>query len=311
MNRSLYIPLLLVLLTACGGGGGSSSDITGSKDYINAQDVVIPGNNTQATLQISANCSWTITEEIEWLSVNPQQGSGSQNVTLTTTGINPSSTEERIGTLIITNNAGAEHRVTVKQLVATETMQTNVSTLTFSEGKSFQDFIITSNNQWRITGQTEWLYLSQYEGSGSATVRVNVEANNSANTREAVLRITANSGLYATVTVKQTGISANLSVSPSTLQADPSGDNLALTVNCNTDWQASSNQSWVTLDKTSGTGNGALVLTVGKNTTGSTRTATITLSAGTSGPTATCTVTQEYVSEGDKPGEDDNPLPGV
>jgi len=309
LKLSSHLFSLLLLLAACGGGGGSSSDITGSKDRIEAADVTIPGNNTQATLYISANCSWVIKEEIDWLSVNPQQGTGSQNVTVTTTGVNPSSTEERIGTLIITNNGEAEHRVTVRQLKASETLQTNVSTLTFSEGKSFQDITITSNNEWHITGQTDWLYLDRYDGTGSATVRVNVEANSTSGEREAVLRITANSGLYATVTVKQAGKRITLSLSPSTLAVRPEGDTKTLSVECNGDWTASCSQSWVQIDNSIGSGNATLTLSVAQNTSGAARSATVTLASGTL--RATCTVSQDYVSDGDKPSEGDNPLPGI
>ena len=309
LKNSSFAAVLLVLLAACSGGGDSSSDVSGSKDYINAQDVVIPGNNTQATLHINANCNWTIKEDIEWLSANPQQGSGSQNVTLVTTGINPSSTVERTGTIIITNNGSAEHRVTVTQQKASEVLEANVSTLTFAESKSYQDITITSNNEWRITGQTEWLYLNRYEGSGSATVRVNVEANSTSGEREAVLRITANSGLYATVKVKQTGKSATLSLTPDNLSANPEGETKQLTVTCNGTWTATSSQSWARLDKTSGNGNATLTLTVERNESGATRTAIVTVTSGTL--SSTCTLSQNAVEEENKPSEGDNPLPGI
>ena len=73
---------------------------------------------------------------------------------------------------------------------------------------------------------------------------------------------------------------AELTASPSAISFDASPSTNYVKISSNVPWTLSSDQSWITLNKTSGSMNDTLIFTASANTTGSKRTATITLSDG-------------------------------
>jgi hypothetical protein len=75
-------------------------------------------------------------------------------------------------------------------------------------------------------------------------------------------------------------VEATLSVSTSMANVGAIGGSVAtIDITSNTDWTASSDQTWLTVSPASGTGNGTLTFTAAANTIASTRTATVTVSA--------------------------------
>ena len=82
-----------------------------------------------------------------------------------------------------------------------------------------------------------------------------------------------------------------LDVSPTSLNFAAVGGEEWVGINSNTTWTASSNAAWLTLDRTSGNGNGNLRLTAAATTVDSPRTATVTIRAGSI--TKSVAITQE------------------
>ena len=308
LKQSFCLLFLLLLFATCSGGDTSNSP-TSTKDYIKAYDVTIKGNETQASLQVLSNCSWTITENIEWLNVNPTQGSNNQIVTLTTTGDNPSATTERQGILTITSTGGVNCVVTVKQEVASEMLRVSPVTCTFGADIETQRVYVETNTGWKVVSLPEWISLDRANGNGPANINVTVKANTGDTRSDDITINSSNNKLSTFIHVTQTGKNITLNLSPSTLTANPEGDTQTLSVTCNANWTATCNQSWAQLDKSSGNGDATLTLTINRNASGSSRSAIVTITSGSLN--ATCTVSQDKVSEGDKPGEGDNPLPGI
>jgi hypothetical protein len=73
---------------------------------------------------------------------------------------------------------------------------------------------------------------------------------------------------------------AHLSVSEKTVEIDANPLPQTITVSSDRTWTVSSDQAWLTLNKASGAGNEAFILSASGNTSGITRTATITITAG-------------------------------
>ena len=192
MKKNILLFLLMAVFSACGGGGGGDNGTQPNKDYLSvAPNVSLLGDGQSQELQISANCSWAITKDVDWLTVSPTAGTNNQTVTITA-GKNTSGYSR---TAVLTVQGGSlVRRVTVSQAKATEvpvesSLTVNVSSIDFSREGGVKQFVITSNTSWRISVPSSWCTLSLSEGKGDATVSVTVPENPTTERRTGTLTI--------------------------------------------------------------------------------------------------------------------------
>lgn len=184
-----YLTLILgcVILIACGGGDGGGGGDDGpqvSKDYLSiTPNVQLLGDGESKEISISANCSWTITKDADWITINPMSGNGNQTITISA-GKNTTNAE-RFAVLSVKGGSLPERKVTVTQLMASAenpVLSADVSSLNYEKKGGNKNFSITSNINWTITCP-EWCSLSMTSGKGSATVTVSVGENPKAEQR--------------------------------------------------------------------------------------------------------------------------------
>lgn len=188
MKKNMIFCMLLMLVSACG-GDSAGGDETLSKDYLNVTpNMELQNGGDTKDLQISANCSWTITKmnNADWLTVNPSSGSNSQTVTITAGKNNGS---ERVAVLNIKGGSLPAKTVTITQRGTSESenpdnpdtpteysLSANKSSLDFENTGGSQSFNITSNTNWTITAPS-WCTVSPSSGSNNASVTVTATEN--------------------------------------------------------------------------------------------------------------------------------------
>lgn len=199
------------LIIACSGGGESGGNDTpsGGSEYLNVQNLDVPGGNTTATLSIQAsvNCEWKISWSDDWIrSVSPSEGRGVQNVTVTLT-TNPSSQLSRNSTLTVSNKNGTIVRnVILTQSPNAESLTLSVSSLNFTNSVETQEVSVNSNTHWTITGKSDWMSLNKLEGDNVETITITVLENTSESERNATLTFTGREGASQQLAIKQAGI---------------------------------------------------------------------------------------------------------
>lgn len=108
-------------LTACSGDSIEDTDtIIVSNDYINVSlsSIQFQGDETNQEFTISANCSWSISSDANWISIEPSSGNGNSKVTISAS-LN-SSGSDRTGTIIVkTDKSKLEKKVKVAQGIPT------------------------------------------------------------------------------------------------------------------------------------------------------------------------------------------------
>ncbi|MDR1524449.1 MAG: hypothetical protein LBS79_04190 [Tannerella sp.] len=189
----------------------------------------------------------------------------------------------------ITISAGTADPVTIKiTQIARDNLSVTPESLSYDAdetgGKTVA--ITTSAQSWdATTDASSWINL----GKQGNTLTVTVSSKNTGSSpRTATIRITAGSASEKTVTVTQAE-QHTLSVSPSSLSFT-AGESGEQTVNVNTtasSWNATTEASWITLNKQGNT----LRVSASANTGSSDRNATIIITAGNAPPT-TVSVTQ-------------------
>ena len=110
---------MMTAFAACGGGsdnGGGDDPVVVTNDYIGVQptSIQMPGAETVQELTITANCSWNVSADVDWISLSPSSGNNNGSVTITAS-LN-STGADRTGTITIKNEKGSlEKKVRVTQ----------------------------------------------------------------------------------------------------------------------------------------------------------------------------------------------------
>jgi hypothetical protein len=130
------------------------------------------------TFDIITNCSWTISDNLSWLSPNITEGSGDTTITCTTTSLNDTG-YSRSGLTIVTPNSILPP-INVTEIQESEFyFSLSVSALTFSSGSSeTKTFDIITNTNWTIYDSVSWLDFDTTYGSGSLTITATTNEEN-------------------------------------------------------------------------------------------------------------------------------------
>lgn len=128
-------------------------------------------------------------------------------------------------------------------------------------------FDITSDMSWQIISDCDWLDVSPSSGTGDMTITLTaLEENTELDARECELILTSSIGYQRIVTVTQRGISPYILLSLDTNCLENTlTDDIHLYVSSNTDWNITTNVSWLTFSHLSGEGDDTVRITA--NTT--------------------------------------------
>ena len=158
-------------------------------------------------------------------------------------------------------------------------------------GGESETFDITSNTNWTIDVDEDWVEVSPTYGKGDETIEVSAEDNPDDSRRTATIIVKAGNIERKVKVTQEAGQS--LSVSPQNPQlGSDKGVQGNFTVTANSSWNISGVPSWLTLSATQGTNTTTITMTTTeKNFSENPRSANLTITAGTK--TVTVTVTQE------------------
>lgn len=185
-----------------------------------------------------------------------------------------------IGKLTFTYKGTATPSLSVSTTALSVTMMAN-STKTFD---------ISSNIGWTASISQGWLTVNNPSGFGNSVVTLSAQENTTTMPRTATVKVSGSgvSDQVISVTQEAGGISY-LSVSATTLNIGfTAASTQTFDITANVNWTATSNQTWLKVTGTSGTGSAKITLTADANTSASDRVATVTLTgAGLSAKTIT------------------------
>ncbi|WP_194831448.1 BACON domain-containing protein [Prolixibacter sp. NT017] len=139
------------------------------------------------------------------------------------------------------------------------------TSLTFNSSGGTQSGSVTSTVSWTATDDQTWISVNPASGVNNGTVSITCSANTSTSSRSGVVTLTGG-GITKTVTITQEGASLQLSVSPTSLVFNASGETLSCTVTSNGGWIVSSSMSWIVSSIHRGSGNATIQITCPANT---------------------------------------------
>lgn len=235
---------------------------------IDQQKIVFNSSNHEYKyLVITSNTDWEIYTDDSWLTIYPQSGSGNKLITIRTF-INESYYPREGHINIKTNNNAINRTVNIFQ--RGDSSKTYVSVdqneLVFNSNKSVGQLIISSNSEWNIKFNQEWISVSKISGIGNDTLAIHVDENDFEFDRSGVVKFYTNDDSVL-VNVLQTAsfINRYLNINPEKVVLDYNKNEFKLVIESNVDWKISSSYDWIDISKNEGRNNDTIWVNVEEN----------------------------------------------
>ena len=122
------------------------------------------------------------------------------------------------------------------------------------------EMALTSNGDWTIETNANWVVVSPMSGQGNATLTITAESNTTGDTRSTEIKAVTKDNT-AVLTLTQ-GVPQNyISVTPKEIMCGSEGGEFAVEVSSNIDWTVTVPQ-WITCSQMEGSNNASVILTV-------------------------------------------------
>lgn len=232
--------------------------------------------STSAT--VTSNTDWTAQSDQTWLTLSAASGTGDATLTLTATA-NPT-VAERTATITLKATGVTDQTITITQAAGDAVLAVSTPVVRLDKTVDSETIYITSNTAWGAASDQTWLSIASGTGSTNDGFVATATANPTIAERTAIVTIAATGiSTPTTVTITQAAGDATLAVSQNALSMGKEAGSKSVNVTSNSDWTANSDQAWLTVSSTSGTGDATLTFTAEANVMDAERTATITLKA--------------------------------
>ncbi len=248
-------------------------------------------------VSIASNVGWTVTANKEWITVS--QTSGKNNGTIyIDVDENKEFGDKRTGRVTITaSEGGITHTVEINQKGVTAQLEVSPSSPSTIKGEGGTlSFQVTSNLNWSVSSNENWLTLNQNEGNGNATITAVATPNGSSSSRTATLTFSGKEGNASSVKITVSQEAGGISVTPTSASLlGEKGSTANLSVIATGNWTLSGYPDWLHPSATNGVGNTNIVLTSLSANDMSDEPRTATLIFSSNGMSAKVDVTQKSI----------------
>lgn len=157
------------------------------------------------TFDITSNTTWTVASSESWLTVSTSEGS--ENASLIITAEKNAETTVRTAQITVTGTKTLPQTITVKQAgMVYELVFSSKKVTLEAQENSTATFDITTNMDWNITFEENWLTVEPKSGSGNGQVTITVKSNPKGALRSSLLSIFTEHITRQVVRINQNGI---------------------------------------------------------------------------------------------------------
>ena len=238
------------LIAGCGGTGTENEpEITPEIKF--TEDIVTSGISVESaeqsiTLSFSTNVAWSATVSADWLTISPSSGEAGKNSVKVEVEENRTG-QPRSATITISDKESTRKvSVTVRQEALKASLTVSPESLEFSANKGEEMLSITSNTDWVITKDAEWITLDSDKGKGLATIAAGVTENTSLTSRTGTITVSTSDGsVKKTVSVRQSGADVIFTIDKNEFNVAAVGESFSVKVTRNIGYKINSQPEWV------------------------------------------------------------------
>ena len=241
---------IATLIAGCGGTGTENEpEITPEIKF--TEDIVTSGISVESaeqsiTLSFSSNVAWSATVSADWLTISPSSGEAGKNSVKVEVEENRTG-QPRSATITISDKESTQKvSVTVRQEALKASLTVSPESLEFSANKGEEMLNVTSNTDWVITKDAEWITLDSDKGKGLATIAAGVTENTSLTSRTGSITVSTTDGsVKKTVSVRQSGADVIFTIDKNEFNVAAVGESFTVKVTHNIGYKINSQPEWV------------------------------------------------------------------
>ncbi len=241
---------IATLIAGCGGTGTENEpEITPEIKF--TEDIVTSGISVESaeqsiTLSFSTNVAWSATVSADWLTISPSSGEAGKNSVKVEVEENRTG-QPRSATITISDKESTQKvSVTVRQEALKASLTVSPESLEFSANKGEEMLNVTSNTDWVITKDAEWITLDSDKGKGLATIAAGVTENTSLTSRTGSITVSTSDGsVKKTVSVRQSGADVIFTIDKNEFNVAAVGESFSVKVTRNIGYKINSQPDWV------------------------------------------------------------------
>ena len=248
------------LIAGCGGTGTENEpEITPEIKF--TEDIVTSGISVESaeqsiTLSFSTNVAWSATVSADWLTISPSSGEAGKNSVKVEVEENRTG-QPRSATITISDKESMQKvSVTIRQEALKASLTVSPESLEFSANKGEEMLNVTSNTDWVITKDAEWITLDSDKGKGLATIAAGVTENTSLTSRTGTITVSTSDGsVKKTVSVRQSGADVIFTINKNEFNVAAVGESFSVKVTRNIGYKINSQPEWVKQPDKANSGN--------------------------------------------------------
>ena len=241
---------IATLIAGCGGTGTENEpEITPEIKF--TEDIVTSGISIESaeqsiTLSFSTNVAWSATTSADWLTISPSSGEAGKHSVKVEVEENRTG-QPRSATITISDKESMQKvSVTVRQETLKASLTVSPESLEFSANKGEEMLNVTSNTDWVITKDAEWITLDSDKGKGLATIAAGVTENTSLTSRTGSITVSTSDGsVKKTVSVRQSGADVIFTIDKNEFNVAAVGESFTVKVTHNIGYKINSQPEWV------------------------------------------------------------------
>ena len=216
----------------------------------------VPYQGGEYQVNVSANCSWTVTQVPAWVTVSATSGQGNHTLTFTVASYLDDTAPLRSASILF----GGSESLTMLKITQTNASGTEVTvtpkSLRFEHAGGTQQVAVTCPVKWTASTLSDWITFDVAEGTGDAQVNLTAAANEAYTARLGSVVFTTETGFTASVNISQDAAPNPhyLTVDPTEISVSNEGGPQIVNVSSDGEWFVSNEADWLTVRPEQGQG---------------------------------------------------------
>ena len=236
------------------------------KEYsisIEPKELVFNADGGEQEITVTSSDEWKVKGESNWCTLSSDSGNNGDRVTIIVDKYdNPKESRTAVFTFECGNKNAA---LTITQEKKEYSISLEPKELKFDAEGGDQTVTVTSSDDWRVKGESDWCDISVTTGESGD--KVTFSADSYTNTEEArtATYIFVCGDKEAELKIEQEAKMYSISVEPTELSFIAAGEEKAVTVTSSDEWEFSSKEDWITASKQNGENNTTVKIIVAEN----------------------------------------------